>query len=200
MKKILLVLAIAAAASGVAAQTKQASFDYSYFEVGYTSGSIKVGSAKFDTSGYGIGLSAAITPDLFLTADFANLDTEVGLNEIDTRGFSLGLGGHSSIGPKTDLIGGFSIGRIRASLGSARQDSTNLGIDVGLRHALTEKLELNGGLGLSHLTRDKVQTLGASIGVRYKLAQRISFGVDYSYSSSDDGSGQLLLSSLRVGF
>jgi len=199
MKKIFAAICLGLFITGASAQG-QSALSYSNISAGYQSGSINLSGVTLDTSGYGIAVSAAVSDSLFLLGSLSDGTAKISGVSVDQNTFSFGLGGHTPLSKQTDFVGSISYINSKASIYGYSSTVTGLGFDLGLRHALSEKIELNGGVGLSILGSDRVQTSSVGIGVRYKIADKLSLGVGYIGTNSDNVTSQGVTGTLRVDF
>jgi hypothetical protein len=198
MKKIITIIGFGLIITGASAQEKSP-FSYNSISAGYQSGTINLSTGtNWNTTGFSFGGTAAINDSMFLGGSLANGTAKRNGVSVDQNAYSFGLGGHTALSNQTDLVGSASYISSRASIYGYSYTVTGLGFDLGLRHALTEKLEINGGVGLTILGSDRTQTSSANIGLRYKLADKFSIGVNYTGSNSDGGTSQGVMGILRV--
>jgi len=199
MKKSL----IAACVGGLlaaGAHAQESPFSYSFVQAGFSSGTTEVVGLKFDTTALSLGGSVALGSHAFLTGSVSDGTAKLGGISINQNVTSVGLGGHFPLGSQTDALGAISYLRGKAAALGYWSIVTGLGFDLGLRHAVTDRLEINGGLGLYVLGSERVQTTGFSVGARYKVAKQVSLGVGYSASSNSAESSSGFGASVRFEF
>lgn len=199
MKKILMA-ACASCLLATGAQAQQSPFSYNYLQAGIAGGTMKIAGASLDVTGYGVGGSVATGDNAFLVGNFSDGQAKVGALTVNQDSLSLGVGGHVPLGNQTDLLGGLSFLRGTTRVLGYWETSTGYEFDVGLRHALTDKLEVNGGLGISVIGSERVRTTSLSVGLRYKVADKISLGVGYSSATNSGADSSGVNGSLRFEF
>jgi hypothetical protein len=186
MKKLSALL-ISGTLLTTAAQAQQNPFSYNFIQAGYSIGTVKVDlvPGSVDTSGYGVSASGLVSENIFLTGSYGTQELKYDSLSGDQDQWTLGLGYRTPINSQTDLVGLISYISTDGDLGQYTGGS----IDLGVRHALSESLELNGSVGLIILGEDNDRTIGATVGLRYKVAQNTSIGLSVSASDNDGGSG-----------
>lgn len=199
MKKIITVSMFALVATCASAQTSKTPFGYNFIQLTSNSGSVDSNGYSFDTSSFGVGASLLIDDDTFITGVISNGNMKLGNFSADDTTYSFGFGVRVPVNNKTDANLGVSYISTTAS-GDLIGTMTGYDLSAGLRHALTDKLEINGRVGLSVLGSARIQTTFFSTGLRYQLVDNISLGVGYGSSSNNDAAGQSFSGSLRVDF
>lgn len=199
MKKFLLTICLGGLVA-TGAQAQQSSFNYNYIQAGYGGGTMTVGGATLDTSGFGLGASVALGDSGFVTASYGDGRLKVGALTVNQSDYAIGVGGHASLGKQTDFVGGVSYVGGKISVLGYWETATGLGFDVGLRHAVTDKLEVNGGLSLAIMGSDHVQTTSLGVGARYKVAEKVSLGVGFVASSNESVSSRAVNGNVRFEF
>lgn len=160
---------------------------YDYVQGTYNSITDDSLGVDIDGSGFSVSGSFSLSPNIALTALFGstNYDRIAGL-DIDANEFNFGITAHTSVAPNTDIFGTFAIvnGEVEVSDGydSASDDDSGNSITVGLRHMVTDSLEISAGL--SRLAIFDETSNAAGFGVRFYAGEKVSFGV--GYSSGDD--------------
>lgn len=187
LQQVLLGVAILTASSGV--MTKEIS--YNFIQGTYISTSVDSGTTSGDVDGNGFGVagSFSIAPHIAITAGFGatSFDTFLGI-DIDTTELTLGVTGYASIASGTSIFGNFSIlkGDVEATDGFITVDDDDTGnvISVGLRHLVTDAVELNLGLSRVDIFDDTENSYG--FGARFYANEKVSLGIGYSTSSDVD--------------
>jgi len=164
-------------------------FSYDFIQGTYSSSSVDIGSGygDIDASGFGASGSFSITPNIALTGSFGttNFDTFLGV-DIDATEFTFGITAHTAIAPKTDIYGGFSVlmADMEASDGviTVSDDDTGNVISAGLRHMVSDNVELNAGFSLVDVFEDTSNSFG--LGARFYSEENVSFGI--GYTTGDD--------------
>lgn len=177
MKKALLASAMLLASTTVSA----ADFRYNYLELGF--GEVDDGDALF------FGGVAEIQRGLGVIGSFYTLDFD---NDKEGEYFTVGLQFNSPLNSKTDFVG--SVQLINAEVEwenrwgrNFSEDDTGLLLRAGLRHALQNKLQLEGDL--SYNTNDfwDNDELGLKAGVRFYANCQLSIAVGVASDQELDG-------------
>ena len=146
-----------------------------------------------DGDGLGISGSLGITQNLALTAGFnaTSFDSIQGI-DIDTSEFVLGITLHAPIAVGTDVVANFSAlkAKVEATGGVQPFDDNDTGIvaRIGLRHLVTNSIEVDVGFSYTDVFDDSFTTFG--LGARFYANEQISFGI--GYATGDDVDALLL--------
>lgn len=173
MKRVLL---LALLSLGIAS-TANAEFNYNFVQGTY--GQIDFDDINVDGDNFGLGLSLAITDEfhLFGNAEFADLDFN-----IDADAWKAGVGYNTSISPIVDVVAQLSFQSIELDGPGpgGNLDDTGLGVAVFLRFALTDLVELNGGV--EHVEFDDFGDNTALTGAAlFNLTERFTLGLTASF-------------------
>jgi len=158
-------------------------FKYNYLQAGYSTGTMTV-SSTYNTSSTGIGASIATSDSTFITGGLSQGTLTVGTASVNLDSSSIGFGGHMSLAEKTDLVGSLSYLSSTASYNGAWVTATGYSFDGGIRHAISDMVELVAGAGVSITGDDQVQTTSFNLGARYKFSNSFSIGVGYAKASN----------------
>ena len=180
------VLAVAILVASTSAMSKEISYDYvqgTY--ISSTDSSIP--GFDINADGFGFSGSFSVSPNVALTAGFGatSFDRIQGI-DIDATSIDFGITAHTSVGPKTDILGNFSIllVDVEASDGfiTISDDDTGNVISVGLRHMASDAVELEVGFSRADIFDDTSNTIG--FGARFYANDKVSLGA--GYSTGDD--------------
>jgi hypothetical protein len=174
--------------SSVSAFAENSPFNYNSLQAGYSSGSVTVSGVSYNTSGTNLGASLATSDTTFITGGISQGTLNVGSASVDLDAWSFGFGGHLSLSDKTDLVGALSYLSNTVSLNGSWVKTTGYGFDGAIKHAVSDKLELVAGAGLSITGSDNVETTSLNIGARFKVSKDFSIGVSYGSASNTSGS------------
>lgn len=166
----------------ISAFASESPFSYNFVSAGYSSGSVTVSGTSLDTSGTGLGASIATSDSTFIRGSFGNGSLKVGTATVALDDWSLGFGGRMPLASTTDLVGSLSYVSSTLSYNGAWITSTGYSFDGGLRHALGDKAELAGGVGVAITGSDQIQTTSVNVGARFKVSDGFSLGVGYARS------------------
>jgi hypothetical protein len=137
--------------------------------------------------GLALSGSFAVTKELFVFGGLGHLDGEIGPDDVGTNTVGAGLGFHMPTSPTTDFVVGFSL--LHADSNNQAPawspDGVGYGVDIGLRHAADEKLELDGGIGYQDFdSSSSITALRA--GLVYHATKNIGICGGLSFSSEFD--------------
>ena len=187
--RILLTALILMPASN--AYSKEISFDY--LQTVFTSGTIDPGASlnEIDGNGFGFSLSLSINTHLAfsLLVITTNFETFQGMNNLDTSTITgVGVTAHKTIAPATELFANLSavMAEITASdaTGSVSDDDLGAVFSIGLRHLITDKIELE--LTASDIYVFDNNAISYGMGARYYFRQALSVGFGYITSENTD--------------
>lgn len=191
MKKTLFTSTLLVALSSIPALATAQTFNYNYVEGGYMS--VDPDNMSTDADGFNLGASALLTSNIFIFSGYSELETNriPGFNAVfNFRSVDAGVGYRMALGDVTDLNlkGAVLSGRIKlknAGFLSGSDTDTGYRLSVGLRHLLTDQVELNGGLSYSDIFDDDSTALNA--GILFHLTPSFSIGGGYTYTSDSTG-------------
>jgi hypothetical protein len=175
-------------------------FNYNYLQAGYSTGTVTVSSASYNTSSASIGGSIATSESTFVLGNFSNGTLTVGTASVNLDSSTIGFGGHMSLSEKTDLVGSLSYLSSTMSYNGSWVTTTGYGFDGGIKHAVSDKVELVAGAGLSITGDDRVQTTNISLGTRFKVSNSFSLGAGYVNARNTTASSRGFGVSGRVEF
>ena len=172
LRSSLFVALIAFSASGFAQE-----LNYNYLQVSY--GQVEFDDTLFDVDGDGFGLNGvfAINEDFHLFGDYqtSGLDFGVDLNILEA-----GFGYNRSMSEMTDLVARVGYVRVEADApGVPSQDDTGFSLGAGVRSAISDALELNGGIDYIDVDDDSETRIRA--GFNYSFSDEFSAGFDATW-------------------
>lgn len=178
---------IAAIALPTSAMSKDISYDYVQGTYSSISDSGLPGF-EVDADGFAFFGSFGVTPNIALTAGYEviSYDRVLGL-DFDFTAFTFGLTAHTSIAPKTDIFGNFSVLNVNAEISDGfttqNDDDTGNTITGGLRQIISNAVELDFSL-----TREDIYDGTSNIfkfGARFYANETFSVGVGYRTGNDD---------------
>ncbi len=187
--RILLTALILMPASN--AYSKEISFDY--LQTVFTSGTIDPGGSlnEIDGNGFGFSLSLSINTHLAfsLLVITTNFETFQGMNNLDTSTITgVGVTAHKTIAPATELFANLSavMAEITASdaTGSVSDDDLGAVFSIGLRHLITDRIELELTASDTYVFDNNAISYGME--ARYYFRQALSVGFGYITSENTD--------------
>lgn len=122
-------------------------FSYNYIEGGYSRFEIDdvLPGVNADGDGLGIRGSVDLANGVYLTGGYAKADFDFG---VDFDQVDLGVGYHVELSPAADFFATLSYVRAEASVaGFGSADEDGIGIEIGVRGKMNERIELEGRLG-----------------------------------------------------
>ncbi|MBK7642345.1 MAG: autotransporter domain-containing protein [Planctomycetes bacterium] len=174
----------------LAARTPSSPFSYTYAQFDIVRGD----GHGYDSGPTGIDLHGAyeFQQGLFVFGGWTHLGGDVGNASPDTDVLAIGLGFHTPVNPRTDLVFGVDLAHAHTNTGATggAANGDGYGFDVTLRHLATDQFELNGGLGYSDFNDSDSQT-NLHVGAIFRATQNL--GVCLNLSTSDD------LNSIAIG-
>jgi hypothetical protein len=158
---------------------------YDYIQGTYSSVTDSRFPNDIDGDRFGVSGSLGVTQNLALTAGFnaTNFD-----NDIDTSQFVLGVTLHAPIVVGTEVVGNLSA--LKAEIEGIRFNDNDTGaiVGIGIRHLVTNSVELDAGISYTGVFDDNFTTFG--FGARFYTNDEISFGI--GYAAEDDADSILL--------
>lgn len=158
---------------------------YDYIQGTYSSVTDSRFPNDIDGDRFGVSGSLGVTQNLALTAGFnaTNFD-----NDIDTSQFVLGVTLHAPIVVGTEVVGNLSA--LKAEIEGIRFNDNDTGaiVGIGIRHLVTNSVELDAGISYTDVFDDNFTTFG--FGARFYTNDEISFGI--GYAAEDDADSILL--------
>ena len=158
---------------------------YDYIQGTYSSVTDSRFPNDIDGDRFGVSGSLGVTQNLALTAGFNATSFD---NDIDTSQFVLGVTLHAPIAVGTEVVGNLSA--LKAEIEGTKFDDNDTGaiVGIGIRHLVTNSVELDGGISYTDVLDDNFTTFG--FGARFYANDEISFGI--GYAAEDDADSILL--------
>lgn len=118
---------------------------YNFVEAAYESVDIDVGGgSSVDGDGFGIGGSFEINEDVFVFASYAKADFDFG---VDFTTLEAGVGWHTGLTEQTDFFAALAyVNGELDSGGFGSYDDNGYSASIGLRHNLSDAVELYGSI------------------------------------------------------
>jgi hypothetical protein len=166
--------------------SKEISYDFvqgTYASVSDSS----IDGVDIDADALSVSGSFTVAPNIAFTAGFRATDYERYLGvSIDTTELTFGVTAFTSVAQGTSIFGNFSVLKadIEATDGfdTFEDDDTGNVITVGLRHLVTDIVELDFGFSRVDVFDDTGNTF--ALGARFYASQNVSLGI--GYSTGDD--------------
>jgi len=158
---------------------------YDYAQADYISDTIDLGGAIADVQGNGIGFAISLSFAPAFAVKLAVASTTFrNFHEIrvdSSKVTTLGVTAHTSVAEATDVFTNISAIKAEIKLDngadSLSKSEYNAIIDIGLRHRLTEKIELEALV--SHVKVFGYTLNATTVGGRFYFRKRLSVGASY---------------------
>ena len=163
-------------------------FDYNFFSLGYQR--VTLDDGTFDVDGDGIGLNGSfeISESFFVFGGYGMAEFEEAGIEVDVDNLSIGLGWHTGLSDKVDLVAGLSYEYIDVSALGLSADDNGIGLGVGLRFAASETIEVNGGVDhVDYSDGGDDTTFG--LGMLYSVSDNVDIGVSGEWGDDSSAYG-----------
>ena len=156
---------IAPVATAAAADGERPGFSYTYIEANYTR--MDPDAADDHLDGWELTGSLGLPLGFFVQLTDSQLNGAADLNM-----YRLGAGWHFALGSTIDAYGILSY--VGQNFDSGVSDEDGVAGDLGVKFALTPKIELNGYGEWADVSES---TVGLGLGARYFLTDRLSIGL-----------------------
>lgn len=164
----LLAFAVTAGAEG---------FGYDYLQASY--GAVSFDDSIVDVDGDGLGISGSwgFHPDFYVAGKYQTADMDFG---VDLNILELAVGWHTPLSEQLDVTAqlGFVNAEVESGFGSSDDDGFMIG--AGLRGALTDAVELNGGIDYIDFDQGGGETR-ANAGFLFSLTEQMTVGAEASF-------------------
>ncbi len=184
--KLLSTISIAVLIGGMSIASAS-DFKYSYIEGVYQ-------DVDLDGEAYKISGSYGLNSNINITGDYTNgeITNPAGGGDLNFDEATIGLGYHTGISSATDFTANIKLAEHDNDLTG---DDTGYGIGVGIRHMLTDKIEV--GSNIDYVDVNDIGDTTFKLNSRYYLNDRASLGL--SYSTSSEGN-DIILGGFRFDF
>jgi hypothetical protein len=177
-KLVYLVTALIASASAYGAD-----LSYNFIQLDIGNSETDVEGFEIDGDSFGVWGSFEISDDLYVVGGYSSSDFDF---DLEQTALGVGLGVHKSTGVSTSVHGEVLLVRAEVELGGfGSEDDNGYGFNVGVRHLIGEKIELDASFRYLDIF-DDTET-GISIGGRGYMTETTSLGLFYSSADDTDG-------------
>jgi len=185
-RSLLMAVILAASSNAISRE-----ISYDYIQGTYSSVTDSSFSNDIDGDRFGVSGSLGVTQNLALTAGFNATSFD---HDIDTSQFVLGVTLHAPIAVGTEVVGNLSV--LKAEIEGTNFDDNDTGaiVGIGIRHLVTNSVELDAGISYTDVFDDNFTTFG--FGARFYANDKISFGI--GYAAEDDVDAILLNARLDI--
>jgi opacity protein-like surface antigen len=191
MKKTLIMTTLLAALGSLPAIAAAQNLSYNYVEGGYLS--VSPDDLSVDADGFGLGASALLSSNIFIFSGYSEMETDrlAPSNAVfNLRSVEAGLGYRMGLGDRTDLnlTGAVVSGKIKlknAGLLGGSESDTGYSLGAGVRHLLTDQIEINGGVNYTDIFDDDGTSLNA--GILFHFTPSLAIGGGYTHTSDSSG-------------
>lgn len=152
-------------------------FGYSYIQGSYGTVEVDIGGgANVDGDGFGVSGSYALTDQFHFSGEYQTADMDFG---VDLSILELAAGYHTGLSDQLDFTAQLGYVNTEVESGGVGVDDDGLMLGVGLRGALTDALEVNGGVDYIDFDLGGGETrIGA--GFLYDIADNLTVGAKAS--------------------
>ena len=160
----------------LAAPAMAAELDYNFIEIGYQTVEIDDVLPGLDVDGDGFGIRGVVevAEQWYIVAAYRSIDFDFG---VDGDTLQLGGGYHVPISDRADLFADLSYLRAEASAdGFASESDSGIGMRVGVRGMVSDRVELEGSLGYADFGGNNDGTT-FSVGALYEFTPVVHGGV-----------------------
>jgi hypothetical protein len=172
-RSVLLILLLALSATAGAQ-----GFAYNYLQVSY--GAVSFDDSIVDVDGDGLGISGSygFHPDFYFAGDYQTADMDFG---VDLNILEIAVGYHTPLSDQLDLTAqlGYVDAEVEAA-GFGSADDDGLMIGAGVRGALSDSVELNGGIDYIDFDQGGGETR-ANAGFLFSLTETLTVGAEASF-------------------
>jgi hypothetical protein len=154
-------------------------------------------SIDVTSEGFSLGGSVDLSESAFLTAGYSHSDTGTVTagaveGQVEDDGYSIGFGGHKSLGRRTDLTTSLAYVRSRTQVsevggGTSEDRSEGAAASLGLRHLVHPWVEVGGGSSYSLVAGERGWNYTTGLG--FLMTRKVWMDLDYSRSGVDDSDG-----------
>ncbi len=158
--------------------TYASDFSYNYIQGAYES----VDLDGPDADVFKISGSYELTPNFNIIGEYAtgDIDNPLGGSDLDLDEGAVGVAYHTAIASKTDFTANIKVINQNTDLAG---DDTGYGLGVGIRHMLTNRVEVDANIDFIDVNDNEDTKL--EVGARYYFNNAISTGLAYSTSSEN---------------
>ena len=171
-------LAILLMAFAVSANAED--FDYSFVQANYNQIDI---DGVGDGDAIGLGLSFAISDNFHLLGGYGQGDVDTALGTADLMSWQAGLGFNTALSPTIDFVADIAYVYEDVELAGVGLDENGIGVGIGLRFAVSERVQANAGIDYDDVSEE------TSLDLDFQFSLNDSFAVGLGGSWSDDASG-----------
>ncbi len=153
-------------------------FGYSYLQASYGTVSFDDSIVDVDGSGFGVSGSYAFNEDFHIAGEYQTADMDFG---VDLNILEVSVGYHTALSQKLDLTAKF--GYLNAEIeaaGVGSSDDDGFLIGAGVRGALSDTVELNGGIDYIDFDQGGGETR-ANAGFLFALTDTMTVGAKASF-------------------
>ncbi|MEO8445041.1 MAG: outer membrane beta-barrel protein [Gammaproteobacteria bacterium] len=185
-------IALLSAAALLGGAAAQAELPWNYIEGGYTKAP---GTENFDTTAWDIKASIGFASKWHASLQYQDGSTDVNSgSDLDFDGYRLVVGAHPQLTPNTQLLTDLTYFNYDFDGG---EGADGFGVGLGLRHGLTDKLELTAEAWYTQSSVDNsfgggstdVYDTAVEVGGRYNWTPEFSTGLTVNIGGGVGGGG-----------
>jgi len=164
---------------GMMSTASATDFKYSYIEGAYQD----IDLDGLDGEAYKVSGSYNLNSNINVIGEYTNgeITNPMGGSDLNFDEAAIGLGYHTGISSATDFTANI---KLVAHDNDLTGDDTGYGVGVGIRHMLTDKIEV--GSNIDYVDVNDIGDTTFKLNSRYHLNDRASFGLSYSTSEESN--------------
>ena len=201
-----------------------AEFSYDYLSTSYVDFEADLGYGfDAEADGFQIDLSKDLGGNVVITASYVDVEfdnfsgtvsgVDTAIMNVETDGYSIGIGGHAPLTHTLDFVLGMGAGTESLS-GDFEVDGSTLSIDdvdadywsalIGLRFLILKQLELNGTIGYDQVFSSDINNLAGDgefsfgAGIRFHPIDQMSLGANFE--TTEDSEADTIRVDVRYQF
>ena len=163
-------------------------FKYDYAEINYQHISPRTGDSS---KGPAIDLSYTV-PELGiqLLGSYGKLDTSTTAGGVNEHDYQIGIRGENAFGDNTDFYTDILYLNQRSTLGANTNTDNGYRLELGLRHRVNNRIEVDASLARDYLTNSRNQ---AAVGMIFNATDHLAVGLSYARDNLHDNTTMLRL-------
>ena len=157
---------------GLCSTSAAEGFNYNYVSASYVT--VDFDDLNIDGDGFGLGLSLSISDEFHLFGGYQGTNFDLG---VDGSAWSVGAGFHTPISDVIDVVATVSYEFVEVDVrGLGSIDDDGFGLGIGLRAAVSDRVEIDAGIGYADLN-DRGDNTAFSAGFLFNVTDTISLGL-----------------------
>ncbi|MGH8399846.1 MAG: hypothetical protein ACRESU_01985 [Gammaproteobacteria bacterium] len=163
-------------------------FNYDYAELDYLHTKPQLGvSGKGPSAQLSYTISSM---DVQLLTGYAQIDTPSTPADIDYHNYWVGIRGENSFGDSTDFYTDILYLNNRVTTQNSANTDDGYRLLLGMRHQVTDRIELDGSIGRDYLTQSDNQV---ALGLVFDVMKHLAVGLSYAHDNLHNNTATLRL-------